>query len=192
MHNFIDEHNPEILLYVSLDGLHDSDSSWCDDHMFEVVEITDKQQEDLSELNEGSLTHLKEKTGFQRVYEALETHMWSNMNYETDLRPSDGMHSVKSNFSFDFGEEMDESEEEEEDYTELVTEHNSLIDMFKKLKTDSLDNQVDDFENTMAEFKRIRELAQTLPSDKRRVVAAEVALALSSLLGDESDEEAEE
>lgn len=200
LNNVVETFGPEILLYVAINDLNDEDETWCLEYMFEIVELNKlNEDEPLSDFNEGSLSHLKEKTSYSRVYEALETHMWSHMNYESNLRPSTVNFDV---FSADLLEDDFGNFDDEEDVLDApnvdsqetlqgdAIDHNELIEMFKRLRADdNLEDQIEGFEKTMAEFTRIRELTKNAPDDKRREVAMNVALALSSLLGEDIDED---
>lgn len=168
IHIFVEEFGPNVLLYTSFEQPSESIVEWCHDNQFEIVCVNNQNFEELE-------TDIIEKVGFERIYEALEANMWENMVYMTDLRPQ----NIETSNSKVLLENDDE----------IHNDLNELNDMFLKgLKFENEDNfeeQIEHFENVVNKLNRMKKMAESLPDDKRREVAASIALSLSSLLGDE-------
>lgn len=77
------------------------------------------------------------------------------------------------------------------DGEEIQSSVNELNDMLLKgLKfenEDDLEEQLNHMELLVNKFHRMKKMAENLPDDKRRDVAASIALAFSNLLGDDDD-----
>ena len=171
--NFVEDFGPNVLLYTSFDQPTNTICDWCSENQFEIVCV---HNEDFVEEDRGSLSHLKEKVGFERIYEALETNMWENMEYMTDLRPNN--------------EQLPKSHVIKEQDDEILNDISHFNEMFLKGLTfnDESEEQFDHYEKIISELGRMKSMAEGLPDEKRRDIAASIALTISNLLGD-SDED---
>jgi len=179
--------DPGVLLYVTNkeENLPWTMLEWCQENGFEVVGLENEEEDDKE------VGGIKEKFGLPRIMEALECHMWTNMEYKTSLRPQ--REKV---------EEPAKPEEEEIDDLGDVPAgvRSTFADVMKFMKGEEMaagENategvQMANFEGLMSAMGPIQQLRahlSTLEDDQRRKMAARVAMALMGVLGDNDDED---
>lgn len=187
-----DSFDPGVMLYIVEDESTITPSliEWCHENGFEVVSLKSEE-----EVEDDEDERFKEKTGAARILEALESHMWTNMEYKTDLRPQ---------------KEKKAKVEDEEQALDLDDESDLLEDMpeeikatfgnllsFMNIKPDSasieskddgmsLDTDNLDMPDLLSS---LRNQLSTLDDEKRRAMAAKVAMMMMGSLGDDDDDD---
>jgi hypothetical protein len=181
LESVVDTLDPGISVYIAKDedSLSPATSSWCYDNGFEIVSLTEPEVDEEETF--------KEKTGLARVMEALESHMWSNMVYKTDLRPQAEASAPEKDEAMpedDLSDMPPEVMSSFADVLKFMKGEDSSIDNASNSKGDSNDEM--DF---LGPLQKLRGQLSGLDDEKRRKMASQVAMALMSALGDDDDED---
>ncbi|KAI9917597.1 hypothetical protein PsorP6_012508 [Peronosclerospora sorghi] len=163
--------------------------SWCQEKGFEFVELGEKDQVPHD-------TVINEKQGMERVLEALHCNMWRSIEMTSPQGETAVQQEVKAK---DKSREMEKREHVVE--TSPATDDSRLQTLLQALEIGGGPHQAadtanqtshDDFELAqlsalISEVKNVRDHGQHLSDEQRRERAAEVAMKLWNVLGDESD-----
>eukprot|EP01120_Amphizonella_sp_Union-15-10_P009881 TRINITY_DN3838_c0_g2_i1.p1 TRINITY_DN3838_c0_g2~~TRINITY_DN3838_c0_g2_i1.p1 ORF type:complete len:282 (-),score=69.86 TRINITY_DN3838_c0_g2_i1:82-927(-) len=172
--SFIESFNPSVLLCVCDNSDLDPNSietteysSWCVDNGLEFL-LTKPSEIEVDEDNS------REKQGMERIMEALETNLWQNLKELKSVTPSTSF--TETNV-----------EKEKDDFGFKASD--MMRSLLSSLKSEVIgDEDVDDegsFSRALLGLRNIREQASHMSDDKRREVAAQVALSLLKDLEDE-------
>ncbi|KAB7499421.1 Alpha- and gamma-adaptin-binding protein p34 [Armadillidium nasatum] len=143
---------------------------WCIQHGWELVELN-LSPEELEEMNEDFM----DSWGFKRMRQALHAHTWSNMKFKEEKNTSNMMNnhclSALGNLSLSGAEEIDEFSVE-------------------NFKYEDMEDYDDEFDALFSSLGKMKERAESLPPDQRKIYAGQIAIAFLKSLGDteESDE----
>lgn len=187
-----DSFDPGVMLYIVEDEskINPSLTDWCHENGFEVVSLKNEEEVVVDEDE-----RFIEKTGAARILEALESHMWTNMEYKTDLRPPTEKKSPLEDEDAEFG--LDDDADLLEDMPEdIKATFGNLFNMMN-IKPDStfgepkdagmgLDSDNLDMPNLLSS---LRDQLSTLDDEKRRAMAAKVAMMMLNSFDDEDDED---
>lgn len=183
--------DPGVMLYVMEDESNISPEiiDWCHENGFEAVSL--KNEEEVVEEGEESF---QEKMGAARVMEALESHMWTNMEFKTELRPQKETKSAKEALE-------EEADVLEEMPPEIKASFGNLMNFmnlnaFSDSKDENGagplagDDEMGDLMGAMAgPLQLLRSQLSGLDDDKRRAMAAKVAIMMMSSFGDDEEDE---
>lgn len=197
LNSVTDSFDPGVMLYIVEDESKVSASTidWCHENGFEVVSLKNEEEEEDQEDE-----RFRDKTGVDRILEALESHMWTNMEYKTDLRPQ-----KERKAAVEFEEkEIDEIEEKDilDDMpADIKASFGNLLN-FMNITPDTAPNSLRDdddlgfvdgdgadFLSALGPLQQLRSQLSTLDDDKRRAMAAKVALMMMESLGDDDEDD---
>jgi len=194
---FIEEYSPNVLVCACdnkpQDQVPDEDilsnhkvyTSWCLDNGLEFILLNPS--------GNSSDPELREKKGFERVLEVLETNMWENMDYATQLRPQVKGLSIQPTQTSTNAVIPQEQSPQEKKIVDNIFENldihvgptetapkdlgNNENPFLPQDFFDELSNFEDGgFEKALLQLKTLREKASKLSDTERREMAAQVAL----------------
>ena len=139
-------------------------TKWCLDNFFELIELYS---------NDDKLNDIPEKFGFERVKEALGTHMWPNM-----VRHSDK--AVNKQASKENKDNICETVVTNETKNVHCTEEDPLHY--------GTDTELQNFEEIFGKLHEMKLHAQTLSDEKRKEYAEQVTIAFWRSMGQDDDE----
>lgn len=212
---FIDEFNPEVRLLVCenctdeiTDEKREPIQRWCLKNGFELVELNPHV-----ELDNDSEDDFMETTGIQRIIQALQAHLWPNleMKEQPGLASSKFGQMLQNNNSPDKADAEDSSDTKtlEKAFSELSTtttandessvpsESAACDEYFSGSILSSLEmmnlasNDVEgsqSFEALFQQFQHLKEKAKNLPPEERKAYAEKVVLAFWKAMGGDEDE----
>ncbi len=147
---------------------------WCIDNSFELV---DSYQTDDNE-------EYPEKFGFERVKEALHTHMWPNMIEKS--KTSNGARTEEINCAN--GETSCNGNHEHQEAADPIQQrNNSNCEAIDSL-VDGTESEGESFEEMFAKLHEMKLHASSLPDDQRREYAEKMAIAFWKAMGQDDDE----
>lgn len=172
--------DPAVLLYVvdREEAVPHTTLEWCNENGFEIVGLENAENDEDEE------SGLREKLGLPRIKEALECHMWTNMEYKTELRPQKE-------------KQAEPNKEEEDDFSDVPPEVMATFgDVLKFMKGEETrsemamegNSELEGLVSALGPLQQLRTQLSTLEDDKRRKMAAQVAMALMEAMGDDDDD----
>lgn len=192
-----DAFDPGVMLYVVAEESKVAPSilDWCHENGFEIVSLkTEEEEEDDEE------ERFKEKTGAARVLEALESHMWTNMEYKTVLRPQ-SERTAPAEAAQDENGDLEDEDSLEGLPDEIKATFGNLLS-FMSINPENASNSLKEDEeahfgdlgeadllSAAGPLQQLRSQLATLDDEKRRMVAAKVALMMMQSLGDDDEED---
>lgn len=165
--SFVENHQPDIKILIA-DALNTDTKiskrkaiGWCLENGFELIELNPGQTEDDSSSEEEII---KETKGVERVIEALQTHMWSNLVMKSKVNQySSNCDSESPNLA-----------------------GNSSVDTM--LDNLMLDDEQLEFDELFQRLHMVKESVQSLSVRERRHCAEQVVAAFWRALGGDEDE----
>ncbi|XP_011499439.1 PREDICTED: alpha- and gamma-adaptin-binding protein p34-like [Ceratosolen solmsi marchali] len=146
---------------------------WCALRKFELIELEHSDPVEIMELEED-----QSKYGIERIVEALETHMWPNINLKNCTRKN----TQGSQFEVN----------EVGDQLENVCLSNAQ-DISERLQMESvldgiMNNEGADFGELFCHLRAMKEHAASMPSNQRRVAAEQLVTAFWKAIGGDPSE----
>lgn len=176
------------------DTFNDELREWCFENGMELIDISTDQDnatpikssalpqkdgdDDEEDEDEDVLAFFQreERTGFDRVFEAIESHTWSHMKLKNEQATSSSAAAK---------ERQERVDEGLNNFLQML----SAIDLEDADNADeaAIEKNLDNFEATLLNLRAMRERASGLPDLDRREMAAEVALAFASIMNEHED-----
>lgn len=187
---WIDDHDPGILLAltnadVEAESFNDDIREWCFEQGMELVDITVQEgdQADQPSVVEDSVAFFEreERTGFERVLEAIQAHTWSHMKMKDRQAASAPTPTSEKAAPQQFRDEGLLS------LMQMLAAVN-LADDDDDTDEATLEKRLDSFEETLHNLRSMRDRAAGMPDGERRELAAQFALSLANMIGDDTDE----
>jgi len=167
----IKESSPAVCLYVVESATDDVQKGetvsrtqildWCLSNQFELVECN----EDEEDVDSDEVERFDEKSGRERIIQALKAHTWSNL-------------------------ELIEESEKKENTGEECEEEDSLKNPLLVAAEEAL-GEDPSFEDLFAQISKMKDISNNLPDAERKAYAEKVALAFYKSIGGDSEEEEE-
>ncbi|KYR01869.1 hypothetical protein DLAC_01890 [Tieghemostelium lacteum] len=175
--------------------------------LYESEKIQEQQQEqddDQDEQEQDSYNEQRSKFGHERIIEILETNMWSQMNYKTNQRPKNTTDIIHDTNSLNpFIDQNNISSTNNNNNNSNSLESDVLMESFKKVENffkqgqpilnnqngDSDELEIDQLESTFKELNFLRDQLKKVPDNKRKDMAAQVAMMFAKSLGEDFGDE---
>ncbi|XP_001600325.1 alpha- and gamma-adaptin-binding protein p34-like [Nasonia vitripennis] len=146
---------------------------WCALRKFELIELEHSDPQDIMDLEED-----QSKYGIDRIIEALETHMWPNINLKDSRKTTI--------------QEPEPEVNEVGDQLENVRINNAQ-DISERLQMESvldgiMNNEGADFGELFSHLRAMKEHAASMPSNQRRVAAEQLVTAFWKAIGGDPSE----
>ncbi|KAL9987180.1 hypothetical protein ACROYT_G001439 [Oculina patagonica] len=190
---YIETQDPSVLLLLNsgkgsgCQGMSKAEVvKWCLDNSFELIEMISEEEEDEED-------DFREKTGVERVIEALQCAEWPNMSMKENRSqkvPKSSKEDQGACASLN-NEEKQSSEQsasksaggEQPPVFPLPTDD---LELLSSLASDGTDNE--SFEELFQKLAVMKERASTLPANERKDYAEKVAIAFWRAMGGSEEE----
>jgi hypothetical protein len=201
---WIDEQDPNILLAITNDDVesesfNDDVREWCFEQGLELIDMREvahpgepeSQPKQSDDEDDGMGFFHQERTGFDRVMEAVEAHPWPNMTLKTQKRAPQQDSETKvvpstGNLQQTPGHQQPHRDEGLMSLLEMLNSVN--LGDEEEIDEATMEKRLDNFESTLQNLRSMRERASGLPDAQRRDIAAQVAVAFANMLDDDLDE----
>lgn len=187
---YIETQDPSVLLLLNSGkggnnkGLSKAEVvKWCLDNSFELIEMMSEEEEE-----DGEEDDFREKTGIERVVEALQCAEWPNMKMKEN-RSRTGPKGSKD----DQGASASLNNEEKQSAEHGASKNTAVfplptddLELLSSLASDGTENE--SFEELFQKLAVMKERASSLPASERKDYAEKVAIAFWRALGGSEEE----
>lgn len=197
--SYVESQDPSVLLLLN-SGKGDSNRGvskaevvkWCLDHSFELIDMIPEEDE------EDEQDDFREKTGIERVVEALQCAEWPNMKMKENQshnasKGSNGDHAAPSNQEGSSKQSSDNRASKNMPGTVASNEKTPAfplptddLELLSSLTSDGAENE--SFEELFQKLAAMKERASSLPASERKDYAEKVAMAFWRAMGGSEDE----
>lgn len=150
------------------DKLYNKYIPWCVKNKFELVELFPEKHDD--DDDEEDANEFLNKTGYRRILEALQAHVWPNLEMKEECN---------QRFSASKNEKLTCTEQ----FDALINNDEALLQSLSNENPSS-----SSFEGLFQQFSEMKEKAAGLTGDERKKYAEKVVVAFWKALGQDSDE----